>query len=216
VSGTADLAWKGMRMMRIHGKRAVPGLALAMAVPLIPCLAYLAAGHVPPAAPRCSLAICGSIPARPDTGNHAYIAGSRPRPRTGEPGHPAMPGETRPRSSFLVPRHPPGLTGIYRRPAPGDISRERKLTLETGRHSPDLPLPDSAVRWVGCPCPGRETVKEIGRAATSPVFRNRAPQPASPGSALDESTLSAQGPRQAAVRPAERWRPPGRQDRRRH
>lgn len=204
-----------MRMMRIHGKQAVPRLALAMAVPLIPCLAYLAAGHAPPPVPHCAPARCQVIPPRLHTGNPAHAAGSRFRPQAGEPGHPARVAMARRGSSFLVPRYPPGLTGIYRGPAPGDTSRERNFILEAGRHSPDLLLPDNAVREFGCLRPGRETGKGAGpQAATSPVFRSRALQSSPPGSAPGESTLSAPGPRQAAVRPAERWRLPGRQDRR--
>jgi len=53
--------------MRMHGKPALPGLALAIAVPLIPGLSCLAAGQ--PTAPAC-------VPAR----RHAVPSRLRPAP----------------------------------------------------------------------------------------------------------------------------------------
>ena len=56
---------KGIHTMRILGRQASPGLALAIAVPLIPCLAYVTSSQ--PAAPRCASAGCRTIPSAPGT-----------------------------------------------------------------------------------------------------------------------------------------------------
>jgi hypothetical protein len=68
--------------MRISGKRASPGLALAIAIPLIPGLAYLTSSQPP--APRCATASCRAVPPRPE---HA----SSIPPASGETFRPGMP-----------------------------------------------------------------------------------------------------------------------------
>jgi hypothetical protein len=203
--------------MRIHGKQAVPGLALAMAVPLIPCLAYLAAGYAPPVAPYCAPAACRAIPPRLHTGNPAHTAGSRSRPQAGEPGHPARARTARPGSLFPAPRYPPGLTSIYRGPAPGNIPGKGISFRKPGGITRICRCRIMQSAGSDARAPGRETGKEIGpQSATSSIFRNRAPRLAPPGSDLNESTLSALSPLRAAVRPAGRCRPPSRQNRRWH
>jgi hypothetical protein len=85
--------------MRIRGRKASPGLALAIAIPLIPCFAYLASSQPP--ALRCATASCPAVSSRtglarsspaaggtaPQQGTQAAQPGACTGPaRTAEPG----------------------------------------------------------------------------------------------------------------------------------
>jgi hypothetical protein len=79
--------------MRIRGKQAPPRLALAIAIPLIPALAYLTSSQPP--APRCATASCRAVPSRPEHASSVPPAsGTAPQngTQTAQPGACAVPG----------------------------------------------------------------------------------------------------------------------------
>ena len=74
--------------MRIHGRIALTGLPLALAVPLIPVLACFTSGQPLRTAHDCTSASCRTVLARPSAGVPARPSGTRDgsRPPAGRPG----------------------------------------------------------------------------------------------------------------------------------
>lgn len=81
--------------MRIRGRKASPGLALAIAIPLIPCLAYLTSSQPP--ALRCATASCLAVPSRPGPASSSPPArgtAAQPGTQLAQPGACTGPGRT--------------------------------------------------------------------------------------------------------------------------
>lgn len=86
--------------MRICGKQATPGLALAIAIPLIPCLALLTSSGVP--ATRCTVASCHAVPS---SAAHAGLISSGDLPCETPPGHPSVCGSPEHRGPIADSSH---------------------------------------------------------------------------------------------------------------